>query len=69
MSQTLEYAIAKIRELPEAEHDSVATALMYYVDEIPTLRDQVAIQDGRDAYNPHSRVVIARSEATKQSTG
>ena len=50
MSQTLEDAIAKIRELPEAEHDPVATALMYYVDEIASVRDRVAIQEGRDAY-------------------
>ena len=33
------------------EDDAVASALIYYIDEIPTPRDQVAIQAGRVAYN------------------
>jgi hypothetical protein len=50
MSKLLDEAIAKIRELPEQEQDSAANALIQYIDEIPTIRDQVAISEGREAY-------------------
>jgi hypothetical protein len=50
MSKLFEEAIAKIRELPEEEQDAAANALIRYADEIPTLRDQVAISEGREAY-------------------
>ena len=50
MRKLLEEAIAKLRELPEREQNAAANALIQYVDEIPTLRDQVAISEGREAY-------------------
>jgi hypothetical protein len=50
MSKLLDEAIAKIRGLPDQEQESAANALIQYIDEIPTLRDQVAISEGREAY-------------------
>jgi hypothetical protein len=50
MTKLLEEAIARVRSLSEDEQDSAAAELIQYLDEIPTLRDRVAVSDGRDAY-------------------
>jgi hypothetical protein len=39
----------KIRELPEEKQDAAADAPIQHIDEIPTLRDQVAITECREA--------------------
>ncbi len=50
MSKMLERAIEKILQQPEEVQDLAAEQLMVYVDQIPTLRDRVALSEGQEAY-------------------
>lgn len=50
MTKLLKEAIAKMRDLPEDVQDMAAEALIRYVDEIPTLDEGTAIEDGRRAF-------------------
>ena len=50
MSELLERAIERVRQLPEAEQDMAAAELIGYLADFPSPQEHAAIAEGRRAY-------------------
>jgi len=59
MSKLLEQVIQQLRELPEVEQDIAAAGLIRLLAEQPTDEDQLAIEQGRRAYQRGHFVSLA----------
>lgn len=58
MSKLLEQVFEKVRELPEPEQDMAATELLGFLADFPATDEQIAIANGRQAYERGETVTL-----------